>query len=134
VDAKSKELPPANPDELVEFVIHFTDRLYLVFAYPFFVCEFRRDLPLRNTALSPLDLAGLRPVRLITICRACVYTSLMALRDMDNVLAVKRDKEPPDDVKAHSFGYPGGSFLTSDERKTINKVVVHSTTHAYLIP
>lgn len=54
----------------------------------------------------------------------------MALRDIDDVLAPQSHKSWPDDLKAHSFGYPGGSFLTPGERDVINKVVVHSTTFA----
>lgn len=93
----------------------------LVFSLPFFFCEFHTELPLlKEPGIDPRGVFRLQTIRI-----ACLCTTLMALRDLEDVLAPKEGRK--DDLKANTLGYPGCFFLSSEERKIINKVVMHST-------
>ncbi len=63
-----------------------------------------------------------------TIHSACLHTTLLALRDLDDVLTPRANQSPPDDLKICDFGFPHSlTFLTKSERRSINKKIAHST-------
>lgn len=110
-----------NDEKLAREMEYLGERLNRVFSYFFFQFEFESDDDLRS------DPSGNpRSWRLETIENACLDTTLLALRDLDDFF---RAKTKPDDLRASDFGYSGGhSFLTTTEREAINKRVAHTTT------
>lgn len=102
---------------------YFAERLNLVFSYFFCTLEFREDE----------DFAGEpgksdRTWALQTIQNACLHTTLIALRDLDDFLSPRSPRSKPDDLKASDFGFPhSASFLAESERTAINKNIAHST-------
>lgn len=113
-----------NDEKLAREMEYLGERLNRVFSYFFFQFEFESDDDLRS------DPSGNpRSWRLETIENACLDTTLLALRDLDDFLRLRLPNTKPDDHRASDFGYPGDhSFLTSTEREDINKRVAHTTT------
>jgi hypothetical protein len=101
---------------------YFNERLFRVFAHFFCILEFHDDEdsegdPAENTAVWATQ----------TIQNGCAHASLMAIRDLDDFLTERR--RYPDDLKASDFGYLGShSFLSTAERRLIDKLIVHTTT------
>ena len=126
-DNARMEKPEPKLDPPMAFVLHFADRLLLAFAYPLFFLEFRKHLSLLKD--PGLDIRG---VYILPIIRdACLCTTLIALRDIDDVLAPRSRETKPGALKACDIGYPKASwFLTSADRQFINTIIVHSTTRA----
>jgi hypothetical protein len=63
-----------------------------------------------------------------TIKNACMDTTLIALRDLDDFFT-ERTTPAKDDIRASHFGYGGShAFLTQSERVMINKLIAHTTT------
>jgi hypothetical protein len=112
-----------NDDSVSVRLEYFADRLNLVFSYFLCTLEFRDDK----------DFAGApgkrdRTWALKTIQNACLHTTLIALRDLDDFLGPRTRYSRPDDLKACDFGFPHlASFLTKSEREAIDKNIVHST-------
>jgi hypothetical protein len=111
-------------EELGRKMEYLGERLNRVFSYFFFQFEFEGDEDLRSDpSRNP------RAWMLETIENACLDTTLLALRDLDDFLRPRLPNTKPDDLRASDFGYPGDhSFLTSTEREDINKRVAHTTT------
>lgn len=112
-----------NDEKIAQQLEHFAERLNLVFAYFFCALEFEDD---EDSHADP----GMndRAWAMKTIQNACLHTSLVALRDLDDFFAPRTKNSRPDDLKASDFGYPGSlTFLVVSERKAIDKVIVHST-------
>jgi hypothetical protein len=110
--------------KLAPLLEHFGERLNRVFAY--FICalEFEGDEDLRA---DPTHNA--RAWTLQTIENACIDTSLIALRDLDDFLTPRAGRTKPDDIRASDFSYAGShTFLTQSERERINKLIAHTTT------
>ena len=117
----SEDMTDAKLAPLME---HFGERLNRVFAYFFWVLEFWEDSDLHDDpAKNP------RAWRLKSIHNACLDTSLIALRDLDDYLVPRSAKTKPDDLRASDFGYKEShTFLTLSEREKINKLIAHTTT------
>lgn len=118
----SGEMDDAKLAPLLEYL---GERINRVFAYYFCVFEFKdnedmRDDPSRN------DRAWL----LQTIGNACLDTTLIALRDIDDFLTPRSLKKAKiDDIRASDFGYmESHTFLTQSDREHINKLIAHTTT------
>jgi len=102
---------------------YFAERSNLLFSYHFCVLEFRDDEDCRREA-SEND----RTWMLKTIQSACLHTSLIALRDLEDFFTPRTSGSKPDDLKASDFGMEDKlGFLTSDERQLINKLIAHTT-------
>ena len=96
---------------------YFSDRSNLLFSYHFFILEFREDEDL-NGDLSTND----RTWMLQTMKNACLHTTLMALRDLDEFF--NPEKAYNTDLRAADFGLDESrQFLTATEREQINPVV-----------
>ena len=118
---------PFDDEQISRMIAFFADRLNLVFAHFFCTIEFDGDEDFR--AAPTLEnfknprIQGLRMIR-----SACLHTTLIALRDLGDVLS-QRPKSKPDDLRASDFGYPPvASFLAPCDRNSINKAIAHSTT------
>ncbi len=106
---------------LVEYV---GERVNRVFAYFYCALEFDGDEDLRADPAR-----NDRAWSLQTIENACMDTTLIALRDLDDFLTGRKPETKPDDIRASDFGYSGShSFLTKSEREKINKLIAHTTT------
>ncbi len=102
---------------------YFAERLNLVFSYYFFTLEFQDDEDLHSDPGK-----NARAWVLETIQNACLHTTLIALRDLDDFLTTRTPKSKPDDLKASDFGIPGSlSFLATNEKQNINKLIAHTT-------
>jgi len=116
--------PPNDLDErLAPHLEYFAERANLLFAYHLCVLEFEGDSDfLRDT--SETD----RAWSLKTIKNACLHTSLVALRDLDDFFTPRNLRTPIDDLRASDFGLATPlSFLTREERDRINKLIAHTT-------
>jgi hypothetical protein len=80
--------------ELSPRLEYFAERLNLVFSFFFFTLEFSDDEDLAQEATNH------RAWALKTIANACLHTSLIALRDIDEFLRPRTSQSKPDDVKA----------------------------------
>jgi hypothetical protein len=110
-------------DKFERHLEYFSERTNLVFSYHFSVIEFEDDEDLKREA-SQVD----RAWTLKTIQNACLHTSLIALRDLDDFLTPRNRKSKPDDLRASDFGIEKSlSFLIPTERERINKLIAHST-------
>ena len=117
-----------DDEQISHMIAFFADRLNLVFAHFFCTIEFNSDkdfsaLPTQEN-LKDARILGLRTIR-----GACLHTTLIALRDLDDVLTPRKPKSKfLDDFKISDFGYARTlSFLSTSERKLINQVIAHST-------
>lgn len=62
------------------------------------------------------------------IHNACLESTLLALRDLDDFLTPRGHRAKPDDLKASDFGLAKDChFLTASERQRINKLIAHTT-------
>jgi len=103
---------------------YFGERLNRVFACFFCALGFDGDEDLRA---DPTHNA--RAWSLQTIENACIDTTLIALRDLDDFLRERTSTSKPDDIRASNFGFAGShSFLTQCQRESINKLILHITT------
>lgn len=99
---------------------YFAERLNLLFSYFFCVLEFEHD----EDFLSETKKND-RAWALKTIQNACLHTTLIALRDLDDFFT---PQSKLDDIKASDFGFNKDfSFLAKSERKAINKRIAHTT-------
>lgn len=101
---------------------YFGERLNRTFAYFVCVLEFEDDEDLHA---DPSNNA--RAWRLQTIKNACMGTTLIALRDLDDFLS-SRKKHGQDDIRASDFGYEGSHTFLTPERDMISKLIAHTTT------
>jgi hypothetical protein len=109
--------------KLAPLMEHFAERLNRVFAYFVFVLEFEGDEDLDADSTH-----NTRAWRMQTIKNACLHTTLIALRDLDDFLAPRVPRTKPDDLKASDFGLKKRlCFLAVGERERINKLVAHTT-------
>jgi len=112
-----------DDDALINLVGYFAERVNLVFSYFYCVIMFEDD---EDFTASPLDNG--RAWGLQTIRDACLHTTLIALRDLDDVMSQRTPKTRDDDLRLGDFGYPKPlSFLTRSERERINKEIAHAT-------
>lgn len=103
---------------------YFGERLNRVFAFFFCALEFDGDEDLHADLTQ-----NSRAWRLQTIENACIDTTLIALRDLNDFLTTRTPQTMPDDIRASDFGYQGShTFLTQVEKEKINKLVAHTTT------
>ena len=118
--------PADNLDErIAPHLEYFADRSNLLFAYHFCVLEFRGDEDFHGDP-SESD----RVWMIKTIQTACLHTSLIALRDLEDFFTPRTKNSKPDDLKASDFGMEIPlRFLTADERNWINKLIAHTTQH-----
>jgi hypothetical protein len=106
---------------LAPLMEYFGERVNRVFAYFLCALEFDGDKDLRADPAH-----NTRAWSLQTIENACMDTTLIALRDLDDFLTTRTR---PDDIRASDFNYPGShTFLTQSERDNINKLIAHTTT------
>lgn len=104
---------------------YFADRSNLLFSYYFYILEFRDDEDFAKEA-SEND----RVWMLKTIQNACLHTSLIALRDLEDFFTARTSRTKQDDLRASDFGMSQSlTFLTAEERKWINKLIAHTTQH-----
>ena len=80
-----------NPEDLdrtyAAHLEYFADRINLLFSYHFWVLEFRGDEDIRdNVAYND------RTWALMTMKNACLHTSLIALRDLDDFLTPRSSR------------------------------------------
>ena len=112
-----------DDDTLIELVAYFAERVYLVFAYFYSVIIFEDEEDLEANPWENGRAWGLR-----TIQCACLHTTLIALRDLDDVMSPRTEKTKIDDLRLSDFGYPKPlSFLTKTDRRRINKEIAHTT-------
>jgi len=117
---------PFDDEQISRMIAFFADRLNLVFAHFFCKIEFDGDDDFR-AAPTFENLRNPRIQGLLIIRSACLHTTLIALRDLGDVLSQK-PKSKPDDLRASDFGYPPvASFLPDSDRNSINKAIAHST-------
>jgi hypothetical protein len=110
--------------ELGSAMEYFAERLNRVFSYFFFVIEYTDDEDLKG---DPSD-SG-RVWMLKTMQNACMEMTLIAIRDLEDVLSERRGCQRESDFKAVDLGYPRpASFLTKAERDGINETIAHTTT------
>lgn len=113
---------PHNDESASALIAYFAERLNRVFAYPFCIAAFRDDDDFRGDPSK-----NARTWALQTIHNACLHTSLMAIRDLNDVLS-PRAHGHADDFKVSDLGFPTSlSFLSASEREQINKHIAHST-------
>jgi hypothetical protein len=118
-------------DNLAELVEHFGSRLFLVFSYFFFEIEFKKDKEFIDEFVKEPGPDIIRGLRVGTIQAACLNTTLLTIRDIDDFLKPRSRETKSDDVKASDLGYNEGlEFLTKSERERINKIIMHSTVTA----
>jgi hypothetical protein len=118
---------PRESDRAVELVEHFASRLFLVYSCFFYSIEFKKERSLLNE--PGMSWRGL--FVLPTIHDACLNTTLMAMRDLDDFFTPRTPDSRKDDLKASDLGFNEClSFLGKSERQSINKLVMHSTTVA----
>ena len=111
--------------KIAPYLEYFAGRSNLMFSYHFCVLEFKDDEDFRRDASE-----GDRIWMLKTIQNACLHTSLMALRDLEDFFTPRTRSSKPDDLKASDFGMDDAlGFLAEEERKWINKLVAHTTQH-----
>ena len=104
---------------------YFAERLNLGFSIFFCLLEFETEKDLHSDPGKNPHAWALQ-----TIQNACLHTSLIALRDLDDFLTQRDCRSRPDDLKAADFGLTQSyGFLTQPERVAINKLIAHSTTH-----
>lgn len=115
---------PHEGDWETGLIEHFSSRLFLVFSCFFFTVEFKKE---RNSLNEPeMSRRGLWI--LPTIHDACLNTTLMAIRDIDDFLTPRTGDSRKDDLKASDLGFKEGlGFLGKTERERINKLIMHST-------
>ena len=113
-----------NEEEGFALIEHFASRLFLVFSSFFFTSEFKKD---RDLLTNPgMSWRGL--FVLPTIHDACLNTTLMALRDLDDFFTPRTSNSWKDDLKASDLGFEQDlHFLLKGERVRINKLIMHST-------
>ena len=103
---------------------HFCSRLFLVFSGFFFTVEFKKERNLLNEPGMSRRSLWILP----TIHDACLNTTLMAIRDIDDFLTPRMGGSRKDDLKASDLGFKEGlGFLGKTERERINKLIMHST-------
>ncbi|MBK1880565.1 hypothetical protein [Pelagicoccus mobilis] len=112
-------------DNIAPQLEYFAERTNLMFAYYFCTFEFIDDEDFHaDTGESG------RSWSLSTIQNACLHTSLLALRDIDDFFKPRDKNTRPDDMRASDFGATTPmSFLSKNERLSINKLIAHSTYH-----
>jgi hypothetical protein len=116
--------PNIDDDNFSEMIAFFADRLSRVFSHFFCSIEFHGDADF----LAPPTLSNSRQLGLRTIRSACFHETLLAFRDIEDVLTNRGTKR--DDLRISDFGYTGQlPFLTSDDRNKINKAIAHTTTY-----
>jgi hypothetical protein len=109
---------------------YFAERVNFVFSYFYCVTEFEGD---EDFVANPFENG--RAWALQTIRSACLHTTLIALRDLDDVLtprvfenSKKRRHTRPSDFRISDFGYPTKlSFLARSDRDRINQEIAHTT-------
>jgi hypothetical protein len=114
---------PHDDESVSAGLEYFAERLNLVFSYFFCTLEFSKDEDFTGEP-GKSD----RTWALQTIQNACLHTTLIALRDVDDFLTPRTRRSKEDDLKASDFGFPrSASFLAKSERTAINKNIAHST-------
>jgi hypothetical protein len=114
---------PSHDEVVANLVGYFSERLLRVFSYFYCVVEFETDDDFTADASN-----NGRAWALQTIREACLHTTLLALRDLEDVLTPRTPKSKPDDFKISDLGFPTSlSFLAKSEREAINKRIAHST-------
>jgi hypothetical protein len=114
---------PIDDAALANFVGYFAERLNLAFAYFYCVFEFESD-----EDFTADDFTNARAWGLQTIREACLTTTLIAVRDLDDVLSARTKTTKPDDFRVSDLGFPHVlRFLAESERIVINKRIAHST-------
>ena len=112
-----------DDDALNELVAYFAERVYLVFAFFYCVIIFEDEEDLEANPWENGRAWGLRTIR----C-ACLHTTLIALRDLNDVMSPRTKNTKDDDLRLSDFGYAKHlSFLTKTERDRINKEIAHTT-------
>ena len=117
-----------DDEEISHMIAFFADRLNLVFAHFFCKIEFEGDKDFSATPTLE-NFKNARILRLCVIRSACLHATLLALRDLDDVLTARKPKSKwLDDFKISDFGFPHTlKFLCKSERDSINQVIAHST-------
>lgn len=109
--------------ELAPLLEHFQERLNLLFSYFFCTIEFEGDEDLRRDPAK-----SDRAWALQTMQNACLHTTLIALRDLDDFFTPRTPSTKHDDIRASDFGASQSlSFLSASERTDINKHIAHTT-------
>jgi hypothetical protein len=120
-------LSPLEGDDVAELVLHFGSRLFLVFSSFFFLVEFKKDKKFIER-FAKEQRPDMRGFRVATIQTACLNTTLLAIRDLDDFFKPRSHESRSDDLKASDLGCNEGlEFLTKSERQRINKIIMHST-------
>lgn len=110
-----------SDERLSPLLNYFDERVMRVFDCQLCRLMFEGDEDMRD---SPAE--NPRAWVLRGIHDACLDSTLMALRDLDDFFTPGRGR--PDDLKASVFGFEKNcKFLTASERESIDKLVAHST-------
>ena len=116
--------PHEGDDWETGLIEHFSSRLFLVFSCFFFTVEFKKERKLLNKPGMSRRGLWILP----TIHDACLNTTLMAIRDIDDFLTPRTGNSRKDDLKASDLGFKEDfGFLGKTERGRINKLLMHST-------
>jgi hypothetical protein len=120
----SEETPEEFDERMGAHLEHLVERVNLLFAYHFCSLEFEQD-PDFDGDVS----AGGRSYKLKTIQNACLHTSLIGLRDLDDFFSPRNKQTRTDDLRAADFGCrESRQFLSREDRDLINKLIAHTTT------
>ena len=120
------EQPSTDRDKLwASHLEYVAERVNLLFAYHLCTLEFERDVDFTGDATKILRAWSLK-----TIQNACLHTSLIALRNLDDFFTPRNAETWKDDLRASDFeAGKTGSFLSTSERDRINKLIAHTTLH-----
>ena len=117
------EEPSVLDKRMSPHLLYFADRTNLLFAWHFCTLEFLED---EDFALCASE--NDRAWSLKTIQNACLHTTLMSIRDLDDFFTPRNERTKKDDLRASDFNFNGShSFLSRDERQKINKLIAHTT-------
>ena len=123
-------LPHHEDDSVAEMIHHFGSRLFLVFSSFFFLDEFKKDKEFINK-FSKEPYPDIRGFSLAIIQTACLNSTLLAIRDLDDFFKPRTRDSRDDVLKASDLEYQVSlEFLTQSERKRISKIIMHSTVTA----
>lgn len=102
---------------------YFVDRMNLLFSYHLCILTLRDE----DGFFADPSLNG-RSWAFSTIRKACLNSTLIAIRDIEDFLSARTRHTKKDDLRASDFGFDRElNFLSKDERGCINKLVAHTT-------
>jgi hypothetical protein len=88
-------------EEAANVIGYFAERVNLIFSYFYCTLEFEPDEDFRTNPAN-----NGRAWALQTIQSACLHSTLIALRDLNDVLTTRGPHSKPDDLRILTSGFP----------------------------